>query len=146
VSEGICVAEGISRAATHFNRKLYQPRPLYDQCKLLDGYPGEGTWVSVGFDVWRNIGHVPRKRMEPHALQPDHSMFPRFEYDEGIQENRWIRSVQDCLEVVGYTDKNYVDIINSWGRYYPHLVRMPVTNLERLWREDGEIGVVTDRV
>jgi hypothetical protein len=40
---------------------------------------------------------------------------------------------------------NYVDILNSWGRGYPHLVRMPVTVLDRLLREDGEMTLVTDR-
>jgi hypothetical protein len=39
-----------------------------------------------------------------------------------------------------------VDIMNSWGRAgYPHLVRMPATVLDRLRREEGEIGLVTDR-
>lgn len=145
VNEGICVGEGVSRAATHFNRKMYQPRPLYDECKKRDGYPGEGTWVKYGFDVLREMGHVPRARGEAHYLTPNPALEARFRYSEGITENRWIRSIDDCLEVLGYQDVGYVDIINSWGMGYPHLVRLPVNVLARLWEEDGEIGVITDR-
>ena len=45
----------------------------------------------------------------------------------------------------GYSGLDYVDVLNSWGRGYPHLTRMPAKVLERLWKEDGEVGIVTDR-
>ena len=64
---------------------------------------------------------------------------------EGIKANRWARSVDDVLTTLGYGGLDYVDILNSWGRGYPHLTRMPATVLERLWKEDGEVGLVTDR-
>ena len=49
--------------------------------------------------------------------------------------------------VVGfsYDGLDFVDVLNSWGRGYPHLTRMPAKVLERLWKEDGEVGIVTDR-
>jgi hypothetical protein len=64
---------------------------------------------------------------------------------EGIAANRWARSVDDVLSVLGYAGLDYVDVLNSWGRTYPHLTRMPAKVLERLWKEDGEVGIVTDR-
>lgn len=147
VSEGICVGEGVSRMASHFNRKRYQSRWLYDECKKVDGYDGEGTWVSVGLDVLRELGHVARKPGEKHWLTSNESLqgTGRDSQLEGISANRWIRSIDDCLQVLGYQDKGYVDVINSWGRGYPKLTRLDVDVLERLWNEDGEIGVATDR-
>jgi hypothetical protein len=60
--------------------------------------------------------------------------------------NRWAQNIEDVLRVLGYAGLDYVDIMNSWGRAgYPHLVRMPATVLDRLRREEGEIGLVTDR-
>ena len=58
---------------------------------------------------------------------------------------RWARSVDDVLTTLGYGGLDFVDVLNSWGRGYPHLTRMPASVLERLWKEDGEVGLVTDR-
>jgi hypothetical protein len=47
-------------------------------------------------------------------------------------------SVGDRLGAVG--------LLNSWGRDgYPHVVWMPDATLDRLIREDGEVGLVVDR-
>ncbi len=148
VSEGICVGEGVSRLASLMNRKRYQPRWLYDECKKRDGYPGEeGTWVSTGLDVLRELGHVTTQRGENHWLSPAEVQASERTpiLDEGISANRWIRNVDDCLSVLGYQNLGYVTIINSWGQSYPHFVRLPVEVFERLWNEDGEIAVVTDK-
>lgn len=146
VSEGICVSEGCARNLAYFNRRMYQPRPIYDECKKRDGYPGEGTWVSVGFDVLREVGAVPALSGEAHWYRTDQIDKSRpFIYNDGINANRWARSVDDVLQVLGYQDVGYVDVINSWGKSYPNLVRLPVDVLQTLFDQDGEFGIATDR-
>ena len=149
VSEGICVGEAVTRMASHNNRKMYQPGWLYAECKKRDGYDGWGTWVRVGLDVLRDLGHVPRRRSERHYFYEDFQrgadLSSRVEHDEGISVYRWITSIDDALAVLGCQDLGYVEILNSWGTYYPQVVRMPAEILDRLWNEHGEIGVATDR-
>jgi hypothetical protein len=136
--EGACVGFGVSRLASQLNRKTYDGFWLYHEAKKVDEFPGEdyeGTSVRAGLDVLRTLGHCVRTGATDAAPDPG----------EGIAANRWARSVDDVLTVLGYDGLDYVDVLNSWGRGYPHLTRMPATVLERLWREDGEVGIVTDR-
>ena len=95
----------------------------------------DGTSVRAGLDILRKRGHcmVNEGRVSPEAI------------GEGIKANRWARGIDDVLNTLGYKGLDYVDVLNSWGRGYPHLTRMPATVLERLWKEDGEVGMVTDR-
>jgi hypothetical protein len=138
-TEGACVGFGISRLTSQLNRKLYDGFWLYREAKKVDQRPGEdyeGTWVRAGLDVLRTRGHcvVADGETRPEARA------------EGIKANRWARSIDDVLKTLGYHGLDYVDVLNSWGRHgYPHLTRMPATVLERLWKEDGEVGLVTDR-
>jgi hypothetical protein len=144
VAEGVgvhnCVGFGISRLATHLNKKLYDARWLYHEAQKVDSRPGEnyeGTTVRAGLDILRKRGH--------RVMGPD-GVAARPDVAEGIIANRWAQNLEDVLRVLGYSGLDYVDIMNSWGRAgYPHLVRMPATVLDRLRREEGEIGLVTDR-
>jgi hypothetical protein len=137
--EGACVGFGCSRLTSILNRKTYDGFWLYRSAKKVDEWPGEdyeGTSVRAGLDILRKIGHrvLENGQAAPPALS------------EGIRANRWARSIDDVLSVLGYDGLDYVDILNSWGRNgYPHVTRMPATVLERLWKEDGEVGIVTDR-
>jgi hypothetical protein len=150
--EGACVGFGVSRMMTFFNGKLYLARWLWDKAKEIDEWsdtvPGDdnGTSVRAALDVLRTQGHVVWKNSY-ESLQTNWQGRDQLvgKPAEGIAANRWITSMDDALQVLGYTGLDYVDICNSWGRDYPHLVRMPVTTLETLWKEDGEIGVATDR-
>jgi hypothetical protein len=137
-SEGACVGFGISRLASQLNRKLYDGFWLYHEAQRVDEWPGEdydGTSVRAGLDILRKRGHceVNQGRVSPEAI------------GEGIARNRWARGIDDILNTLGYGGLEYVDVLNSWGRNYPHLTRMPAKVLERLWDEDGEVGIVTDR-
>ena len=146
-----CVQFGCSRVMTLKNRKQYEIRDgrtnnvgwwFYYEAQRNDEwaggeYPGAspqygGTSVNAGLKIARNEGLI---RKDAHT--PD--------LNEGISAYRWITSIDDCLSVLGYQELDYVDMINSWGRDYPHLTRIPVDTLERLWKEDGEFGVITDR-
>ncbi len=136
--EGACVGFGSSRMMSQLNRKTYDGFWLYHEAQKVDEWPGEdyeGTSVRAALDVLRKVGHseVNDGKTLPPALQ------------EGIKANRWARSIDDVLTTLGYGGLDFVDVLNSWGRGYPHLTRMPATVLERLWKEDGEVGIVTDR-
>jgi hypothetical protein len=138
-SEGACVGFGASRMMTLLNRKRYDARWLYQQAQRIDEWadtpPEEGTSVRAALDVLRARGHRPMTNgsSRPVALR------------EGIAANRWAPSTQAALDVLGYGDVGYVDVLNSWGRDYPHLVRMPAEVLDVLRRQEGEIGLVVDR-
>jgi hypothetical protein len=142
VAEGVgvhnCVGFGVSRLTSQLNRKLYDGFWLYHEAQKVDEWPGEdyeGTSVRAGLDILRKRGHceVDNGITQPEAI------------GEGIKANRWARSIDDVLTTLGYSGLDYVDVLNSWGRSYPHLTRMPAKVLERLWKEDGEVGLVTDR-
>jgi hypothetical protein len=137
-NEGACVGFGVSRLTSQLNRKAYDGFWLYHEAQKVDEWPGEdydGTSVRAGLDILRKRGHCEVKDGKTRAEA----------VAEGIKTNRWARSVDDVLTTLGYAGLDYVDVLNSWGRTYPHLTRMPATVLERLWKEDGEVGLVTDR-
>jgi hypothetical protein len=149
-SEGRCVQFGISRAMTLLNRRRYEVREshpqgrwLYWEAQRTDEWTGgeyegaeptySGTSVRAGLSVVKQYGLIPYRQTMP-VLR------------EGIKEYRWIRSIDDLLDVLGYQGFGYVDLLQSWGRNWPHLVRVPLAVIDRLWREDGELGVITDRL
>lgn len=156
-SEGACVGFGSSQMMSQMNNKFYFARWLWDRSKEIDEWsdtnPGDsdGTSVRAALDILRTKGHIvwndSYTSMNTDGEGGDWIPRSRLtaDYAEGINANRWITSIDDALTVLGYTGLDYVDVMNSWGRSYPSLTRMPATTLERLWREDGEIGVPTDR-
>lgn len=137
--EGSCVGFGSSRMMSLINRKKYAARWLYQQAQLVDEWsdtpPEEGTSVNAGMKILKAKGHRAVIDGVTQAVS----------LSEGISAYRWATDVNDLLKVLGYQDKNYVDIINSWGRSYPHLTRMPVEVLSRLQSEGGELAIITDR-
>jgi hypothetical protein len=151
-AEGACVGFGTSRAVSLMNRKRYFARWLWDQAKATDDWtdtnPGDdnGTSVRAGLAILKDKGHIVWKASLA-AADADWTKRQNLTatYAEGINAYRWATSVDDALAALGYTGLDYVDVINSWGRNYPHLVRMPATVLGRLLNEDGEVGLVTDR-
>ena len=152
--EGACVGFGTSRMMTLMNRKRYFARWMWDRAKETDEWadtnPGDddGTSVRAAMEILRSRGHVIWTNTDAQQ-QADRDYRLRFNFTpvvaEGISAYRWARSVGDMLSALGYADKNYVDVINSWGRDYPHLVRFPVDALERVFNEDGEFAIPTDR-
>lgn len=156
-AEGACVGFGCSRMQSLNNRKRYFARWLWDNAKRQDEWPDtnpgdeNGTSVRSALEMMRVCGHVPWANSYkdlnsegdgPFVTERD-ALFgdPR----EGITAYRWARDANDALATLGYSDVGYVDVLNSWGRDYPHLVRMPAEVLQRLLDEDGEVAVVTDR-
>lgn len=156
-SEGACVGFGVSRVMSLMNRKRYFARWLWDRAKEVDPWPetkpgdDQGTLVRSALDIVKNRGHVVwrEKYDELNTDGEGGDAYPRSGLQpvvgEGIAAYRWIRSIDDLVEVLGDQGLGYVEFVNSWGRSYPHVTRMPLDVIERLWREDGELGVVVDR-
>lgn len=134
--EGACVGEGISRAASHLNRKRYDALWLYHEAQLHDEWydtpPEEGTSVRAGLDILRTVGHVRFPKQSPDLA-------------EGISANRWATGLQDWLFALGRPGAAEVPFANSWGRSYSHITWMPIEAIERLMAEDGEFAIITDR-
>jgi hypothetical protein len=138
-NEGACVGFAASRMMTLLNRKLYAAGWLYHEAQKNDEWPGEdydGTSVRAGMDILRNEGH--RRVWGPFTMPVNATA--------GIEANRWASSVTEvlsCLHEDG--SSGYVTLVNSWGRSYPHFVRLPLSALDRLLKDDGEATIVTDR-
>jgi hypothetical protein len=136
--EGACVGFAASRMMSLLNRARYDARWLYREAQRIDEWPGEsyeGTSVRAGLDVLRERGH---RRVFRGASRPE-------DVGAGVSANRWARSVDDVLACLGDPNAGFVILLNSWGRSFPHYVRLPVEALDRLLREDGEATVIVDR-
>jgi hypothetical protein len=138
-NEGACVGFSESRMMSQLNRKRYDAEWLYHQAQKSDEWPGEdydGTSVRAGFDVLRTIGH--RRKWGPFTLPEN--------INEGISANRWAQNIVEVLACL-HDDVNSDSVVltNSWGKSYPHYVHLPLAALDRLLKEDGEAGIVTDR-
>lgn len=137
-TEGACVGFACSRMMSLLNRRRYDARWLYRTAQQIDEWPGtdyEGTSVRAGLDILRQMGHREVRRGKTRDIS----------LEDGIVENRWATSADEVLEALGTPHLDYVTIMNSWGRSYPHFTRMPADMLERLIRENGEAAMVTDR-
>ncbi len=142
--EGACVGFGASRMMSLLNRRRYDAKWLWNEAKAVDEWPEtrpgdtNGTSVRAALDVLKARGHrrVRGGRTSPEAL------------GEGISAFRWAKNVSDVLLALknpAFEAAEAVPILNSWGKGYPHVVWLPLATLERLIREDGEVGLVTDR-
>ena len=134
--EGACVGFSSSRAMSWLNRKKYDAEWLYRTAQTIDEWPGEdyeGTSVRAAAEVLRTQGHKPYNK-DPNSA-------------DGIQAYRWIKDVNDVLNVVGGEQKRRGAITwrNSWGVYYPQKVWLPAETAQRLIDEDGEVVVFTDK-
>jgi len=138
-NEGACVGFGCSRMMTLLNRYRYAGQWLYQQAQLVDEWsdtpPEEGTSVRAGLDILRTVGH--RRVRGVKTAEPNPT--------DGIAANRWATDIDDVLATLDRPGEDEVPWLNSWGKNYPHVVWVPAEILERLMREDGEFGVVTDR-
>lgn len=136
--EGACVGFASSRMMSLLNRRRYDARWLYHEAQKVDEWPGEGydgTSVRAALGVLRARGH----REFRDGKVGNESLA------DGVLEYRWARSANEVAVALGTEHLGYVTVLNSWGRAYPHFTRMPLEVLDRLIREDGEAGIVTDR-
>ena len=139
-SEGACAGFSAARAASLFNRRLYDGFRQYAAAQRNDEWPGEepaysGTSVNGALQglrlegAWRVI--AGRTSAAPTV-------------GDGIGSFLWARTVEEIREALK-TSEGFVRILNSWGRGYPREVRMHWWGVERLLAEGGEFGVPVDR-
>ena len=70
----------------------------------------------------------------------------RYDYWIGVGDWGW-QEGGHAITVVGASDRRQAfALCNTWGETYPFIVWLPYVSFERLMREDGEAGIVTDRV
>ncbi|SRR6266496_1269922 len=147
LSEGKCVGEGESRLMSLLNRVRYDATWLWHRARLTDEWtdnddltdPNQGTSVRAGLEILRTEGH---KRWTHHAESNGAVLM------DGISAYRWATDVDDILRTLRSPLASHlqaVPLLNSWGQVYPHIVWMPTEILSRLQKEDGEMGIVTDR-
>lgn len=142
VDEGACVGEGNSRAMSLYHRKQFDAFWLYDQARILDGHPTEeGSQVRSGLEVLRTKGHrIGHGKVNVRTETDDAA-----DLAYGIKVYRWATTVEDILHSLGTPDAQFVTILNSWGKEYPHKVRLPLAFLHRLLSESGEAAVITEQ-
>lgn len=138
--EGACVGFSSSRMMSLLNRQRYGATWLYGEAQLVDEYsdtpPEEGTSVRAACDILRDRGH--RKFYNGTLLPEDQK--------HGIAANRWATNWDEVRTALGIPDSaDGVPLLNSWGRDYPHIVRITDEAGARLLDEDGEAALVTDR-
>jgi hypothetical protein len=136
-TEGACVGFAVSRAASLFNRKLYDGFLLYRAAQRRDPWPGEdysGTSVNAGLDTLRLEGAWP---VVKGATQPAR-------VSAGIASFRWAHRAEEIREALQTTEP-WIRILNSWGAGYPREVRMHWWAVEKLLAAGGEFGVPIDR-
>lgn len=154
--EGACVGFGTSRMMSHLNRQRYVARWLWDMAKATDEWsdtaPGDdnGTSVRAALEVLRVRGHVRWTSYLPTTTLDDYLLRDQLtpSVAQGISAYRWATTVTMALAALQsprYVDLGAVPILNSWGKNYPRRVWMPLETFARLIKEDGEIGLITDR-
>lgn len=135
---GECVGFSSSRMMTLLNRARYDAPWLYFECEDDAGQPRDpysGTYVRSAGNVLVAQGHKTPSKSVP-SLQ------------NGISAFRWATTVGQVALVLASPKQEAegaVKLVNSWGRDYPHVVRMPYSLLQRMLNEDGECMVITDR-
>ncbi len=135
---GECVGYSSSRMMSLLNRARYDAPWLYFAALENAGQPRNpysGTYIRSGGEVLREQGHKTMRWTLPRLPQ-------------GISAYRWAISVDEIISVIGSPNQvkqGAFNLVNSWGRSYPHVVRFPFEIMEQLLKEDGECMVPTDR-
>jgi hypothetical protein len=139
-AEGACVGYSEARMQSLNNRRRYGARDLYLAAQVIDGFPDtppeEGTSVRAGLEILRTQG---AKRVYRGTMYVS-------DVREGISTYRWATSWDEVRSSLALLDSyDGVPLLNSWGRSYPHIVRITDEAGARVLNEGGEFAIVTDR-
>lgn len=140
---GSCTGLSSARLQTLQNRERYDGTLIYEHAQRIDEWddtpPEEGSSVRAAMDVLRMYG----------PYRPNGTQDPA----DGIVANRWAGSIGEIAACLSPADngatilnRGYLTLLQSWGVYYPHFVRLELEGARRLiFGEEGEATVVTDR-
>ena len=106
-----------------------------------------GIPVNLGINWYRQFSNPEqRPRLDDNGKQI--SAFGILRYDWWIGAGQFWGRIDGghAITVVANSDRRQaIGLMNSWGDSYPFLVWLPYAAMERLFGEEGEAGVVTDR-
>lgn len=154
--EGRCVEFAGLRVLTQSNRKRYDitSRFHYHIAQHMDEWRGcylghegpayEGTSGRAGLEVLRTYGAVVSQPKGAPMTEPQGAK--AVQASEGIAAYRWALTWAEVRAALNVPDHlPGIPINNSWGINYPKEVILLDSAGERLLREFGEFGIVTDK-
>lgn len=102
-----------------------------------------GLPVNIGI-AWYASFYTPTEQ----ARHGDKPTSQRRDYWIGLPSEDWNVVVGGhAITIVGMSDaRQAFALCNTWGYSYPFIVWLPYESFRRLMREDGEAGIVTDRI
>jgi hypothetical protein len=103
--------------------------------------------VNLGINWYRQFSS-PEQRPRLDDNGKELTEFGIRRYDWWIGVNTWGRiSGGHAITCIGASDRrDALALCNTWGESYPFIVWLPYVSMERLLREEGEAGIVVDRV
>ena len=128
------VIEAINWKRTHVSEQI-DPTPLYNECKRIDGDPGEGTTLTAAFTAAKNLNLIPSYATANYVKTFDDVMFAlhhlgpivgAFSIDDGWQyanvSTGWIPNGSTVLGghavVICWEDVTQgAGVQNSWGNW-----------------------------
>jgi hypothetical protein len=100
----------------------------------------DGTPVNLGVNWYQNFSAPVEWPREGRGS-------PRFEYYIGTTQHWGAVLGGHAITCVGASDKRQaLALCNTWGTNYPFIVWLPYDSFARLLHEQGEAGIVTDRL
>jgi hypothetical protein len=146
---GCCVGFGWARRQALANNCRYDGFSLYDWAVQHDDLPDtndrqSGTTVRAGGECLRVVG-AWREDAGGAITGPF--------VEDGIQEYVWATKPEEMLAVLKnplYTQRGAVPLVNNWGKYYPHVVWVPMETWSVVLfpadrNNQGDCALVTDR-
>lgn len=138
-------------------RKYVDPHGLYDGCKLIDGAPGDGTYVRAGAEILRKGGWITKyswARSLKSLVYTVLEMGPVVvgtDWYEGMDAGGLMQLTGSNLGghaylIVGANQrKRLFKIKNSWGRRWGDhgYAWISFADMERLLKDGGEVCLAT---
>lgn len=105
-----------------------------------------GIPVNLGI-WWYDAFFSPEQRPRLDDNGKEITQFGVKRWDYWIGVNNWgSMAGGHAITCIGASDRRQAfALCNTWGETYPYIVWLPYVSFERLMKEDGEAGIVTDR-
>lgn len=135
LATGHCVGFGDARAQSLLHGIEFNATWLYDAARNKEGNHSaeEGSTVRAAMAVLKAKGAKATGATGPSL-------------DYSVSAYRWATSWEEVRATLGVPDdEDGVDFLNSWGKDYPHVVRLTDSAGEQLLAQEGEAAVFTER-